>query len=44
MLASTSSNMSNNGSYGNDRPGSSSEPDYNIDPASGSFFHLDYKK
>lgn len=44
MLASTPGNMSNNGSYGNERATPAIEMDYSADPASGSFFHSDYKK
>lgn len=37
--------MSNNGSYGNTERGVPAlDADYNADPASGSFFHSDYKK
>lgn len=37
--------MANNGSYSNDRPSSGGDgPEYSTDPASGSFFHSDYKK
>ncbi|GLH02271.1 AP-3 complex subunit beta [Gryllus bimaculatus] len=37
--------MANNGSYSNDRPSSGGDPpDYAADPASGGFFHSDYKK
>ncbi|KDR14139.1 AP-3 complex subunit beta-1 [Zootermopsis nevadensis] len=37
--------MASNGSYNNDRPSSGGEPpEYSADPASGSFFHSDYKK
>lgn len=36
--------MANNGSYGNERTAATADSDYNTDPASGSFFHLDYKK
>lgn len=45
MLASTTGNMSNNGSYGNtERAMPAIDADYSADPASGSFFHSDYKK
>ncbi|XP_018578940.1 AP-3 complex subunit beta-2 [Anoplophora glabripennis] len=43
MLSSSSHNMSNNSSYSNDR-GSSFETEYAVDPASGGFFHTDFKK
>ncbi|XP_049826846.1 AP-3 complex subunit beta-2 [Aethina tumida] len=43
MLTPTSHNMSNNGSYSNDRS-SSIEPEYAVDPALGGFFHSDFKK
>ncbi|KAJ8926924.1 hypothetical protein NQ314_020776 [Rhamnusium bicolor] len=43
MLSSSSHNMSNNSSYSNDR-GSSFEAEYAVDPASGGFFHTDFKK
>ncbi|CAH0562703.1 unnamed protein product [Brassicogethes aeneus] len=43
MLGSTTHNMSNNGSYSNDR-GGGIEPEYAADPASGGFFHADFKK
>ncbi|KAE8737513.1 hypothetical protein FOCC_FOCC017028 [Frankliniella occidentalis] len=36
--------MSNNGSYNNDRPASGVEAELATDPASGGFFHSDYKK
>ncbi|XP_069700513.1 AP-3 complex subunit beta-1 [Periplaneta americana] len=36
--------MASNGSYSNDRPSSGDPPEYSTDPASGSFFHSDYKK
>ncbi|KAK3930683.1 AP-3 complex subunit beta-2 [Frankliniella fusca] len=36
--------MSNNGSYNNDRPASAVEAELATDPASGGFFHSDYKK
>jgi len=37
--------MANNGSYSNERPSSGGDaPEYSTDPASGSFFHSDYKK
>ncbi|KAG5899451.1 hypothetical protein JTB14_015304 [Gonioctena quinquepunctata] len=42
MLASPS-NTTNNSSYSNDR-GSSFEAEYAVDPASGGFFHADFKK
>jgi len=41
MLA--SSTASNNSSYSNDR-GPNLEPEYAVDPASGSFFHSDFRK
>nr|XP_023022269.1 AP-3 complex subunit beta-2 [Leptinotarsa decemlineata] len=43
MLASPSNNTNNNNSYSNDR-GSSFEAEYAVDPASGGFFHADFKK
>nr|CAD7200958.1 unnamed protein product [Timema douglasi] len=36
--------MASNGSYSNDRTSSGDPPDYAADPASGGFFHSDYKK
>ncbi|PNF40562.1 AP-3 complex subunit beta-1 [Cryptotermes secundus] len=37
--------MASNGSYSNERPSSGGDaPEYATDPASGSFFHSDYKK
>uniref|UniRef100_A0A6P7HH73 AP-3 complex subunit beta-2-like n=2 Tax=Diabrotica TaxID=50385 RepID=A0A6P7HH73_DIAVI len=42
MLSSPSNSMTNN-SYSNDR-GSSFEAEYAVDPASGGFFHSDFKK
>lgn len=37
--------MANNGSYSNERPSSGGDAqEYSTDPASGSFFHSDYKK
>ncbi|XP_049791279.1 AP-3 complex subunit beta-2 [Schistocerca nitens] len=37
--------MANNGSYSNDRPGAGGDTaEYASDPASGGFFHSDYKK
>lgn len=42
-MLSSSSHMSNNSSYSNDR-GSSFEAEYAVDPASGGFFHTDFKK
>jgi len=36
--------MANNGSYSNDRPAAAADPESATDPASGSFFHSDYKK
>ncbi|KAF2880489.1 hypothetical protein ILUMI_25696 [Ignelater luminosus] len=44
MLSTASGTMSNNGSYKNDWTPGGMEPDYSIDPASGGFFHSDYKK
>ncbi|KAK5639081.1 hypothetical protein RI129_011573 [Pyrocoelia pectoralis] len=44
MLSSASGVMSNNGSYKNDWGPTGTEPEYAIDPASGGFFHSDYKK
>ncbi|KAK4872253.1 hypothetical protein RN001_016377 [Aquatica leii] len=44
MLSSASGVMSNNGSYKNDWGPGGLEPEYAIDPASGGFFHSDYKK
>ncbi|XP_063981472.1 AP-3 complex subunit beta-2 isoform X2 [Diachasmimorpha longicaudata] len=43
MLTAAASTLSNNtgGSYSNDRP---SDPELGTDPASGGFFHSDYKK
>uniref|UniRef100_A0A0C9RZA1 AP-3 complex subunit beta n=1 Tax=Fopius arisanus TaxID=64838 RepID=A0A0C9RZA1_9HYME len=43
MLTAAASTLSNNtgGSYSNDKP---SEPELGTDPASGGFFHSDYKK
>lgn len=43
MLASSSHSMSNANSYSNDR-GASFEAEYAVDPASGGFFHADFKK
>ncbi|XP_063914960.1 AP-3 complex subunit beta-2 isoform X2 [Zophobas morio] len=39
----TSSHVSNNGSYSNDR-GAGFETEFAVDPASGGFFHTDFKK
>ncbi|XP_033224866.1 AP-3 complex subunit beta-2 [Belonocnema kinseyi] len=45
MLTAAANTMSNNGgSYSNDRPSSAGEPELGTDPASGGFFHSDYKK
>ncbi|KAJ8980729.1 hypothetical protein NQ317_019224 [Molorchus minor] len=43
MLSSSSHNMPNNNSYSNDR-GASFDAEYAVDPASGGFFHADFKK
>lgn len=43
MLASSTNAMTTNNSYSNDRT-SSFEAEYGIDPASGGFFHADFKK
>lgn len=45
MLTAAANSMSNNGgSYSVDRPSSAGEPELGTDPASGGFFHSDYKK
>lgn len=45
MLTAAANSMSNNGgSYSIDRPSSAGEPELGTDPASGGFFHSDYKK
>lgn len=45
MLSAAANTMSNNGgSYSNDRPSSTGEPELATDAASGGFFHSDYKK
>ncbi|XP_012282049.1 AP-3 complex subunit beta-1 [Orussus abietinus] len=45
MLTAAANSLSNNGgSYSNDRPSSAGEPELAADPASGGFFHSDYKK
>jgi hypothetical protein len=36
--------MASNGSYNNERQGAGDATEYATDPASGSFFHSDYKK
>jgi hypothetical protein len=37
--------MASNGSYSNERQSTAGDtPEYATDPASGSFFHSDYKK
>jgi hypothetical protein len=36
--------MASNGSYNNERQTAGDAPEYATDPASGSFFHSDYKK
>ncbi|EFA11431.2 AP-3 complex subunit beta-2 [Tribolium castaneum] len=42
-MLTSSSHVSNNGSYSNDR-GAGLEAEYVVDPASGGFFHTDFKK
>jgi AP-3 complex subunit beta len=42
-MLTSSSHVSNNGSYSNDR-GAGFEAEYAVDPASGGFFHTDFKK
>ncbi|XP_050580994.1 AP-3 complex subunit beta-2 isoform X2 [Bombus affinis] len=45
MLTAAANSLSNNGgSYSNDRPSSTADPELATDPASGGFFHSDYKK
>ena len=45
QTAAISNSLSNNGgSYSNDRPSSTGDPELATDPASGGFFHSDYKK
>ncbi|KAG7205130.1 hypothetical protein KM043_005501 [Ampulex compressa] len=45
MLTAAANSLSNNGgSYSNDRPSSAGDPELATDPASGGFFHSDYKK
>ncbi|KMQ99401.1 ap-3 complex subunit beta-2 [Lasius niger] len=45
MLTAASNTLSNNGgSYSNERPSSAGDADLATDPASGGFFHSDYKK
>lgn len=45
MLTAAANSLSNNGgSYSNDRPSSTTDPELATDPASGGFFHSDYKK
>lgn len=45
MLTAAANTLSNNGgSYSNERPSSASDADLATDPASGGFFHSDYKK
>lgn len=48
MLTAAASTLSNNsgGSYSNDRPlgATSGDTELGTDPASGGFFHSDYKK
>ncbi|XP_076660784.1 adaptor related protein complex 3 subunit ruby [Halictus rubicundus] len=45
MLTAAANSISNNGgSYGNDRSSSTADPELATDPASGGFFHSDYKK
>lgn len=43
MLASSTQNMSNTNSYSSDR-GSSLDTELAADPATGGFFHSDFKK
>jgi hypothetical protein len=45
VLTDAKYNMASNGSYSNERPSSGGDvPEYATDPASGGFFHSDYKK
>ncbi|XP_043254894.1 AP-3 complex subunit beta-2 [Colletes gigas] len=45
MLTAAANSLSNNGgSYSNDRPSSTADAELATDPASGGFFHSDYKK
>ncbi|XP_012232882.1 AP-3 complex subunit beta-1 [Linepithema humile] len=45
MLTAAANTLSNNGgSYSNERPSSAGDADLATDPASGGFFHSDYKK
>ncbi|XP_053985309.1 AP-3 complex subunit beta-2 [Hylaeus volcanicus] len=45
MLTAAANSLSNNGgSYSNDRPSSTADVELATDPASGGFFHSDYKK
>lgn len=45
MLTAAANTLSNNGgSYSSDRPSSAGDPELAADPASGGFFHSDYKK
>lgn len=42
-MLTSSSHIANNGSYLNDR-NSSFEREFGVDPASGGFFHTDFKR
>lgn len=45
MLTAAANSLSNNGgSYSNDRPSNTADAELATDPASGGFFHSDYKK
>jgi AP-3 complex subunit beta len=44
MYSPPSNQANNSGSYNNDRPPSAGEAEVATDPASGGFFHSDYKK
>ncbi|XP_029037427.2 AP-3 complex subunit beta-2 [Osmia bicornis bicornis] len=44
MLTGPNSSSNNGGSYSNDRPSNATDTELATDPASGGFFHSDYKK